>query len=184
MKPAAFKRVEKPQGSIGTRTSPRWSSRRRVLDSVSVPTKMPYGAVECGIGEGRHRGRIFAEDRDVLTGRSQRQVIGERPIAFDAGQIVNTRAKEIGRDAGPRTELENVRAELDALEDPRQDTDVDGRFPIGATAQPAMDPVHDAFVSSAPRSAAMLCCRTRAIREALCLAWFAVNPAKRSSTVW
>jgi hypothetical protein len=24
-----------------------------------------HGAVECGIGEGRHRGRIFAEDSDV-----------------------------------------------------------------------------------------------------------------------
>ena len=54
-----------------------------------------------------------------MTGRSQRQVIGERPIDFDAGQMVNTRAEEVSRDAGPWTGFENVRAELDALEDPR-----------------------------------------------------------------
>ena len=47
-----------------------------------------------------------------------------------------------------------------------------------------MEPVDDTFVSSALRSAAMLYLQVRAIREAICLAWFSVNQAKRSSTVW
>lgn len=99
------------------------------------------GSVERRGGEG-HGGRILTDYTDVVAGLAAAKILGERGVHLHTGELTDAGSQEISGGTGAGTDFEDVAAEAQVLQGPRENIGLDGVFPARRIAEPAMREVH------------------------------------------
>jgi hypothetical protein len=167
-KPIVCSRVRNAAGSTGLYVSPSWNRCSRSLARLSEPISVPPGRSAQRPGEdgvlqgaggdvvqhGEHadrveglvrvgeRGGVAGHRLHVRPGEPRAERDGSLRLEFDSDEAADSVPQPLGRRAGPRADLQQVVAQVNALRDDRQDLLVQERGPFGRAEQFSVRLVH------------------------------------------
>ena len=168
-KPAAINRCSKDagfdwhEGVVFVGSAPGWGVHAVAAEEDAAGLEHPaeFGqhpvlqrngrhVVEHGEGSGggeppgfeRHRCGVGLDNVDVRTGEARSELVGERFIEFDSGELWYALSEDIGCEARARADFEHVVTEVMFGEDPREHLFFHDAGPLGARTKDQVLRVH------------------------------------------